>query len=84
MLKLSMSKVSLFKLLGSNFQVQTRRPESTWRKRPAWKRGHWEHLDVTRETADYARGECQSFPHLDITKVGQRLKTRRAGPRFLT
>ena len=29
-----------------------------WRERPAWKHGHWEHLDVTHETADSARGEC--------------------------
>src|SRR5271157_5700556 len=29
-----------------------------WRERPAWKHGPWEHLDVTHETADCARGEC--------------------------
>src|ERR1700693_1589005 len=29
-----------------------------WRERPAWKQGHWEHLDVTHEMADCARGEC--------------------------
>jgi len=41
-----------------------------WRERPAWKDGHWEHLDVTHETVDCARGSAHSFPHLGITKVG--------------
>src|SRR6204780_5656397 len=25
----------------------------------------WEHLDGTRETAEYASGECSGFPHRD-------------------
>src|SRR5208283_4202758 len=52
MLKLSMSKLSLFKLGAWSL---------TWRERPAWKHGHWEHLDVTHETADSARGKCPKF-----------------------
>jgi hypothetical protein len=44
-----------------------------WRERPAWKQGHWEHLDVTHEMADCARGNALSFPQLGITKVGQEL-----------
>jgi len=41
----------------------------TWRERPAWKHGHWEHLDVTHETVKCARGLPLSFPHPEITKV---------------
>jgi hypothetical protein len=41
--------------------VQTGAWSFTWRERPAWKHGHWEHLDVTHETADSARGVCPKF-----------------------
>src|ERR1035437_151084 len=46
------------------------RLEFCWRERPAWKHGHWEHLDVTHETADCARGETLKFSTSGITKVG--------------
>ena len=45
---------------------------SYWRERPAWKHGHWEHLDVTHETSASARGLSEVFHIGDITKVGQR------------
>ena len=49
----------------------SRRLELYWRKRPAWKHGHWEHLDVTHETAASARGLSQVFHIGVITKVSQ-------------
>jgi hypothetical protein len=42
----------------------------TWRKRPAWKHGHWEHLRCYSRNRRLRKGECLSFPHPDITKVG--------------
>src|SRR6202795_4498292 len=46
----TLSKLSMSKLSGAWGLV--------WRERPALKHGHWEHLDVTHETSDCARGEC--------------------------
>jgi hypothetical protein len=48
-IKLTLFKLSLFNYLGARV--------TAWRKQPAWKHGHWEHLDVTHETSDCARGE---------------------------
>jgi len=62
--KLSKSELSLLNCRCANLAPWS----FTWRERPAWKRGHWEHLDVTHETSN-AQGAALSFPHPEITKV---------------
>jgi hypothetical protein len=48
----------------SRFKLSLYKPGAgsrTWRERPAWKHGHWEHLDGTHESIDCASAIAEVF-----------------------